>query len=696
MAKGQSLQDPFLNALRKERVPVSIYLVNGIKLQGQIDSFDQFVVLLKNSVSQMVYKHAISTVVPARNVRLSAEEGGRRPGDACRVMSPAHGKPECSSARGPVSARCWCAWGWAAQVDPEDLQEFDAAGASRPARMPGRDGHRAARASRFALLRRQRQGRGAAARSPHANDADVILVDHALSPSQERNLEKLIERRVLDRNGLILDIFAQRARSFEGKLRSGAGAAEAHRRAAWCAAGRTSSARRAASACAVPARRSSRPTGACIAQRVRVLTRRLAKIEQQRETGRQTRAEIPVPSLALVGYTNAGKSTLFRALTGADAYVADQLFATLDPTVRRITLPGGTAVVVADTVGFIRELPHELVAAFQSTLHRGARGDAAAARGRRERPAPRRAHRSRSMRCSREIGAQAIPQILVYNKIDRLELAPRIDRDADGRVTAVWISAATGAGLDLLRQAVAERLARFARRGAAAHAGRPPARCARACMPRRRCAPRPAAMTARWSWRWSCRTWSCCSWRAPRACRSSRCRGRTRLVRPRTPTYNRPPARARPSCAEFRAMAWNQPGSNNQWGRRPGQGGPDLDERLKSWQRRLESLLRPAGGRGGDGGPLLLIAVAVVAAGVAAERLLPGQAGRARHRPALRAADRGAAARHGAGAALADRDASPRSTSRASTRATSSRACSPPTSTSSSCTSPCSTSSATR
>src|SRR6185437_3854953 len=153
----------------------------------------------------------------------------------------------------------------------------------------------------------------------------------------------------------------------------------------------------------------------------------------------------------------------------------------------------------------------------------------------------------------------------------------------------------------------------------ASHAGRgcacrpPPARCARACMPRRRCAPRPAAMTARWSWRWNCRTWSCCSWRAPRACRSSRCRGRRRLAPLWTPTYNRPPARARPS-AEFRAMPWNQPGSNNQWGRRPGQGGPDLDERLKSWQRRLEALLRP-GGRGGDGGPLLLIAVAVVAAG---------------------------------------------------------------------------------
>src|SRR5690242_4356082 len=132
-------------------------------------------------------------------------------------------------------------------------------------------------------------------------------------------------------------------------------------------------------------------------------------------------------------------------------------------------------------------------------------------------------------------------------------------------------------------------------------------------MRRRRCAPRPAAMTVRWSWRWNCRIWSCCSWRAPRACRSSRCRGRTRLAPPRTPTYNRPPARARPSCAEFRAMPWNQPGSNNQWGRRPGQGGPDLDERVKSWQRKLESLLRP-GGKGGEGGSLLLVIAAIVVA----------------------------------------------------------------------------------
>ena len=182
-----------------------------------------------------------------------------------------------------------------------------------------------------------------------------------------------------------------------------------------------------------------------IGQRVHVLTKRLEKIKQQRETGRQQRAEIPVPSLALVGYTNAGKSTLFRALTGADAYVADQLFATLDPTVRRIALPGGTPVVVADTVGFIRELPHELVAAFQSTLTEAR--EATLLLHVVDVSDPRRdEHIDEVNAVLAEIGAQHIPQLLVYNKIDRLEDAPRIDRDADGRAVAVWISAAQRRG----------------------------------------------------------------------------------------------------------------------------------------------------------------------------------------------------------------------------------------------------------
>jgi GTP-binding protein HflX len=164
-----------------------------------------------------------------------------------------------------------------------------------------------------------------------------------------------------------------------------------------------------------------------------------------------------VPSLALVGYTNAGKSTLFRTLTGADAYVADQLFATLDPTVRRITLPGGTTVVAADTVGFIRELPHELVAAFHSTLTEAREAtlllhvvDASDAR--------RAEHIAQVDAVLEEIGAGQIPQILVYNKIDRVSVPPRIERDGEGRAAAVWISAREGTGLDLLALAVSERL----------------------------------------------------------------------------------------------------------------------------------------------------------------------------------------------------------------------------------------------
>ena len=159
-------------------------------------------------------------------------------------------------------------------------------------------------------------------------------------------------------------------------------------------------------------------------------------IRDRRDTGRSARAEIPVPSVALVGYTNAGKSTLFNALTGSDVYIADQLFATLDPTVRRLRLPGGAPVVLADTVGFIRELPHELVAAFRSTLQE-ARGaqlllqivDASDPR--------RDEHIEQVDSVLREIGAGEIPQLRVYNKIDRLGLAPYRDRDADGQTLSL-------------------------------------------------------------------------------------------------------------------------------------------------------------------------------------------------------------------------------------------------------------------
>jgi len=349
--------------------------------------------------------------------------------------------------------------GLGAPIDPEDLEEFTqlavSAGTRPVATVTGR---RDRPDPRYFLGSGKAEELRVIARD---SDADVILVDHALSPSQERNLEKLIERRVLDRNSLILDIFAQRARSFEGKLE--VELAQLKHIGSRLVRGWTHLERQKGGiGLRGPGETQLETDRRIISQRVRVLTRRLTKIKQQRETGRQMRAEIPVPSLALVGYTNAGKSTLFRALTGAEAFIADQLFATLDPTVRRIRLPGGTAAVVADTVGFIRELPHELVAAFQSTLTEARAAtlllhvvDASN---------PRRDEQSVAVNgVLEEIGASPIPQILVYNKIDRLEASPRIDRDADGRAVAVWISAEEGLGLDLLKEAVAERLSRFAR-----------------------------------------------------------------------------------------------------------------------------------------------------------------------------------------------------------------------------------------
>ena len=350
--------------------------------------------------------------------------------------------------------------GLGAQVDPEDLEEFKqlalSAGAQPVATVTGR---RSRPDPRYFMGSGKAEELAAVARE---SDAELILVDHALSPSQERNLEKLIERRVLDRNGLILDIFAQRARSFEGKLE--VELAQLKHIGSRLVRGWTHLERQKGGiGLRGPGETQLETDRRIIGQRVRVLTKRLDKIRQQRETGRQTRAEIPVPSLALVGYTNAGKSTLFRALTGAEAYVADQLFATLDPTVRRLRLPGGAAVVAADTVGFIRELPHELVAAFQSTLTEARAAtlllhvvDASN---------PRREEQIEHVNAVlAEIGADQIPQLLVYNKIDRLSSEPRLERDAHGRAGAVWISAQERLGLDLLLAGVAERLARHARR----------------------------------------------------------------------------------------------------------------------------------------------------------------------------------------------------------------------------------------
>ncbi len=349
--------------------------------------------------------------------------------------------------------------GIGAPADPEDLQEFEqlarSAGTLPVARVSGR---RDRPDSRFFVGSGKADEIRAIATE---QQADVVLFDHPLSPSQERNLEKLIEKRVLDRSGLILDIFAQRARSFEGKLE--VELAQLKHLATRLVRGWTHLERQKGGiGMRGPGETQLETDRRLLGKRVKTLASRLEKIKQQRETGRQQRAEIPIPSLALVGYTNAGKSTLFRALTGADAYIADKLFATLDPTVRRIVLPGATTVVVADTVGFIRELPHELVAAFQSTLTEAR--EATLLLHVVDVSDPRRdEHIDEVNRVLAEIGAEELPQILVFNKIDRIDAAPRIDRDEGGRATHVWLSAATGAGLDGLRAAVTERLARVAR-----------------------------------------------------------------------------------------------------------------------------------------------------------------------------------------------------------------------------------------
>ncbi|PJJ98446.1 GTPase HflX [Lysobacteraceae bacterium NML75-0749] len=286
-----------------------------------------------------------------------------------------------------------------------------------------------------------------------ALEADLILVNHPLSPVQERNLEKALSRRVVDRTGLILDIFAQRAQSHEGKLQ--VELAQLKHLATRLVRGWTHLERQRGGAIGLrgPGETQLETDRRLLQKRVEQLQKRLQKVEVQRTQMRRARVRSALPRIALVGYTNAGKSTLFNALTGAGAYAADQLFATLDPTVRRIDLPGGHALL-ADTVGFVRDLPHELVAAFRSTLSEAREADLLlhvidAAD-------PLREERIRQVDAVlEEIGAGELPQILVYNKIDRLEqVSPRFERGEETRPRA-YVSARDGLGLEALREGIA-------------------------------------------------------------------------------------------------------------------------------------------------------------------------------------------------------------------------------------------------
>ncbi|MGH8042641.1 MAG: ribosome rescue GTPase HflX [Rudaea sp.] len=295
-----------------------------------------------------------------------------------------------------------------------------------------------------------------------ALDADLILVNHALSPVQERNLEQFTQCRVVDRTGLILDIFAQRARSHEGKLQ--VELAQLSHMATRLVRGWTHLERQRGGAIGLrgPGETQLELDRRLLAARVKQLTARLRKVDAQRATARRARERNALPLVSLVGYTNAGKSTLFNAISGAGVYVADQLFATLDPTLRRIDGLDCGPLVLADTVGFIRDLPHDLVAAFKSTL--AETRDADLLLHVVDAADPMRAARIHEVQCVlAEIGAQDVPQILVFNKIDKLGNgegmpSPRIDCIDGGSTPRVWLSSTHAVGLDMLGEVIARSL----------------------------------------------------------------------------------------------------------------------------------------------------------------------------------------------------------------------------------------------
>lgn len=341
-------------------------------------------------------------------------------------------------------------------ADPEEQQEFEELALSAGAEIVGRlGGQRRSPLSRLFIG----SGKAEELRAMVADtSAELVVFNHELSPSQERNLEREVSARVMGRTGLILDIFAQRARSHEGKLQ--VELAQLRHLSTRLVRGWTHLERQKGGiGLRGPGETQLETDRRLLAARIKTLRARLAKVARQRDQGRRNRLRSGIPTVSLVGYTNAGKSTLFNALTSAGVFVADKLFATLDPTLRRLDIGDGTSMVMADTVGFVHDLPHELVAAFKSTLEetREARLllhviDAAD---------PRREERRRQVNeVLREIGAGDVPQLEVFNKIDLTGDLPRTDLDeASGHIRRVWVSARKGLGLDRLGEALADNLA---------------------------------------------------------------------------------------------------------------------------------------------------------------------------------------------------------------------------------------------
>lgn len=290
-----------------------------------------------------------------------------------------------------------------------------------------------------------------------AHAAELVIFNHSLSPSQERNVEQELKCRVLDRTGLILDIFAQRARTHEGKLQ--VELAQLEYMSTRLVRGWTHLERQKGGiGLRGPGETQLETDRRLLRGRIKSIHKRLDKVRSQRDQNRRARARAEIHSVSLVGYTNAGKSTLFNALTNAEVYAADQLFATLDPTLRRLEIADVGPVVLADTVGFIRHLPHKLVEAFQATLQEASEAsllvhviDAA--------DPDRELNVEQVELVLKEIGADNVPVLKVMNKIDRLDSAPRIERDGHGVPEVVWLSAQQGQGLELLHEALSERLA---------------------------------------------------------------------------------------------------------------------------------------------------------------------------------------------------------------------------------------------